>query len=294
VSGLADARHVALLRVLVAHEVHFVLVGGVALQLRGFSGATRDVDVTIATDDANAHRLDAALRALNARVYLPGDRGSAYHTDYGQLEVMRWTHGVGDYDAWSAHASPIELAPGLLVDVGSASDLLLSKEAAGRDKDADALPWIRAELLVGGALDPSDVRGPVAELPVDVAPDPALAEALGPRPTDPRGRGLWERGAQPIAEYCERWGVADDEPPLGRRPDSGGSQAGNREALDRQLARLRRLIERGERRRRAGSDVRRGRVAPPRGLPTRHDDDDSVQGIGDRHDGRRVSGCLSR
>jgi hypothetical protein len=244
-----DARHVALLQVLVRHEVRFVLVGGVALQLRGFSGATRDVDVTIATDDANTGRLDAALRALNARPYLPGDRGTAYHTDHGQLEVMRWTDGVGDYDAWTKHASLIELAPGVCVSVGSASDLVLAKEQAGRDKDADALPRIRAELLASGALDRADVRGPVAEPAVEIAPDPALAEVLGPRPSDRRERGLWERGAQLITEYRERWSVPDDELSLGPSPASGSPQAEDRDALDRQLARLLRLlrlIERAE------------------------------------------------
>jgi len=53
-----DERHRALLGTLVAHEVRFVLVGGVALQLRGFSGATRDVRVTIAAGPLNAQLLD--------------------------------------------------------------------------------------------------------------------------------------------------------------------------------------------------------------------------------------------
>jgi hypothetical protein len=62
-----DERHRALLRVLVCQEVRFVLVGGVARQLRGFSGATRDVDVTIAADDLNRRRLGAALETIRAR-----------------------------------------------------------------------------------------------------------------------------------------------------------------------------------------------------------------------------------
>jgi hypothetical protein len=78
-----------------------VLVGGVALQLRGFSGATRDLDITIAIDDLNTRRLDQALEALQAKPYLTGERGVAYSTRLGQIEVMRWTDGVGDYDAWT-------------------------------------------------------------------------------------------------------------------------------------------------------------------------------------------------
>jgi hypothetical protein len=89
-----------------------VLVGGVALQLHGFSGATRDVDVTIAVDDLNTRRLGQALEALQAQPYLTGERGIAYHTRLGQIEVMRWTDGVGDYDAWTHEATKIELEPG--------------------------------------------------------------------------------------------------------------------------------------------------------------------------------------
>ena len=245
-NAAVDTRHIALLDALVRHDVRFVLVGGVALQLRGFSGATRDVDVTIAADAANGRLLDAALNALHAEAFLAGERGTAYRTDHGQLEVMRWTDGVGDYEAWTHDASRLELAPGLIVLVGSASDLLLSKEQTGRAKDADALPQIRAELLAGGELTPEDVRGPVAELPIELEPDARIEELLGPRPTDRRLRGLWDHGAQLITDYRERWSVSDDGPLLDAAPPTASDQASDREALDRQLDRLRRLANRGQ------------------------------------------------
>jgi hypothetical protein len=83
--GLSDLddRHHELLRILVGSGLRFVLVGGVALQLRGFSGATRDVDVTIAADDVNARCRDQALEALRAQPYLTGERGVAYRTRPG-------------------------------------------------------------------------------------------------------------------------------------------------------------------------------------------------------------------
>jgi len=239
-----EDRHRELLRTLAGAEVQFVLVGGVALQLHGFSGATRDVDVTIAADDLNTRRLDQALTALKAQPYLTGERGVAYRTRLGQIEVMRWTDGVGDYDAWTHEATKIELEPGLDVQVGSASHLLLSKEHANREKDTDALPLIRAELLASGALQASDVRGPVASLPAEVTPDPRVEQVLGPRPGRRRTRGLWDHGAELITEYRERWDVPDDGPLLGTPPAVGESQAADREAFDQQLERLRRLIAR--------------------------------------------------
>jgi hypothetical protein len=77
-----------------------------------------------------------------------------------------------------------------------------------------------------------------------VTPDSRVEQVLGPRPTRRRTRGLWDHGAQLIAEYRERWSVPDDGPLLGTPPSVGESQAVDREALDRQLERLRRLMAR--------------------------------------------------
>jgi hypothetical protein len=239
-----DQRHDALLTVLVEHDVRFVLVGGVALQLHGFSGATRDVDVTIALDPDNEHRVTAALEALQARPFMTGDRGSAFHTRLGGLEIMRNTDGVGDYEAWSTHATTFRLTSGLEVQVGRPSDLLLSKEAAGRVKDTEALPRIRAELLANGALDPSDIRGTVAELATPVDPDPHAGDLLGPRPTERRTRGIWDHAAQLIADHRTRWNIPDDTPGLGPPPAPGSDEAVDRDTLNRQLDRLRARLRR--------------------------------------------------
>jgi hypothetical protein len=239
-----EARHRALLQTLAEHEVRFVLVGGVALQLHGYSGATLDVDVTIAIDAANRTRIAAALRSLDAREYLAGTRGTAYDTRHGRLEVMNSTDGIGDYDAWARDAASVEVAAGLVIQVGAPSDLLASKEAAARPKDLDVLPLVRAELLAAGTLDLSDVRGTVAELAHEPPPDPATERLLGPRPADRRTRALWDRGANLLTEHRRRWDLSDDNP-LPRLPDDT-PEGRDREALQRQLDRLRRLIERAE------------------------------------------------
>jgi hypothetical protein len=120
--------HRTLLEVLARHDVRFVLVGGVGLQLHGYSGATKDVDVTIAVDAANGERVEAALSALRAQPYLPGARGSSYRTSFGRIEVMRGAAGPGDYEGWMQNAVQVEITPGLTVWVGGASDLVRSKE----------------------------------------------------------------------------------------------------------------------------------------------------------------------
>jgi hypothetical protein len=237
-----DPRHLALLRTLVAHEVQFVLVGGVGLQVHGYSGATRDVDITIATDPANHRRVGAALEALGAREYLAGPRGTAYDTRFGRLEIMNRTDGIGDYAAWMRNAQTVHAADGLAIAVGAASDLLASKEAADRPKDHDVLPRIRAELLAASALAPADVRGPVADPELQVPPDPAAVALLGLRPNERRGRALWDHGSQLLDDYRTRWRLGETaEVPA---PADEGPQSRDYAALKRQLDRLRRMLER--------------------------------------------------
>jgi hypothetical protein len=57
-----------LFRTLAAHEVRFVLVGGLALNLHGVERATMDVDLAVALDRAN---LSAALDAAEALDLVP-------------------------------------------------------------------------------------------------------------------------------------------------------------------------------------------------------------------------------
>jgi hypothetical protein len=96
-----EDRHRELLRILAGARVQFVLVGGVALQLRGFSGATRDLDITIAIDDLNTRRLDQALEALQAKPYLTSphsrrSRASPLLSTALSLKVAtRFTHNPG-------------------------------------------------------------------------------------------------------------------------------------------------------------------------------------------------------
>ena len=54
---MAEFDPVAMLRVLVAHRVRFVVVGGIAARLRGAPMLTQDVDVTPDADRKNLERL---------------------------------------------------------------------------------------------------------------------------------------------------------------------------------------------------------------------------------------------
>lgn len=67
-------------------------------------------------------------------------------TRHGVVDVLSSTAAVGGYDGWVADADLVGLGD-LVVRVASVADLVRSKEAAGRDKDALALPFLRVLLV---------------------------------------------------------------------------------------------------------------------------------------------------
>ncbi len=147
-----------LLRVLHAHGVAFVVVGGFAAVAHGSPLPTVDVDVTPATDDANLARLSEALRDLDARVradgvpgglpfehdatVLAGVRTLNLTTRSGELDLVIRPEGTDGYDDVVRDAVTVDLR-GVPVRLASLADVIRSKEAAGRPKDRAALPVLR-------------------------------------------------------------------------------------------------------------------------------------------------------
>jgi hypothetical protein len=161
---MAEFDPVAALRVLVEHQIEFLLVGGVAARLRGAPMLTQDVDITPSTDRDNLVRLAAALKELDARlrtatepdgVPLPFDPGLlasatvwTLTTKYGDLDLVMAPAGTGGYRDLIRDADELRVAidPELMVSVASLADVIRSKEAAGRDKDRATLPLLRRTL----------------------------------------------------------------------------------------------------------------------------------------------------
>jgi hypothetical protein len=233
-----EADHRAILEAFGRHGVEYVLVGGVALQLNGWQGATADVDLTVATDEANVQRVNLALADLGAGGPMVGALGTAFETRHGRVELVRVADGIGEFPSWARRAETIDVG-GLAVRVGHPEDLVLSKEAAGRPKDLDTLPLIRRDLIEAGRLAP-DGR--------DVAPrereKPAyLREAIGERPQARRAAKLWDNAAARIDEYRERWGITDPDRALGGDPASEG-EAKDRRIIERTLQRTEAMIAR--------------------------------------------------
>ena len=157
------------LEVLERHGVDYVVIGGLAAELRGSPYATRDVDVTPARTKANFTKLAAALRELDAKLRVPGldepievplDQNSfeqgtpwTYVTKHGYLDVAPLPDGTRGYDDLQRGATKERLTATLTVSVASLADVIRSKEAAGREKDRAVLPVLRQVLERSKELD---------------------------------------------------------------------------------------------------------------------------------------------
>jgi hypothetical protein len=154
---------VGALQILVAHEVEFVVIGGIAARLWGSPTVTRDLDICYARTPANHERLAAALQHVHAKLRRVGEKvpfrldartlaagdSFTFKSDVGDVDCLGTPTGTGGYDDLKASAERVDV-DGLKVWVTSLIDLIDMKRAAGRNKD-------RIELEVLGAL--RDERG---------------------------------------------------------------------------------------------------------------------------------------
>lgn len=156
-----------LLAVLGRHDVEFVLIGGLAAVAHGSPLPTTDVDVTPARDAANLDRLAAALRELDARIRTGEPEGVVFPIDASflaaQPRMLNLTTTAGDldltfrpaafdggYDELALESDLIDLVDGAPTRVARLRAIIRSKEAADREKDRRALPYLRALLEEAG------------------------------------------------------------------------------------------------------------------------------------------------
>lgn len=147
------------LRILVQHEVRFVVIGGLAARLWGSPTVTNDLDVCYSRDPANLRRLAAALAELEARLrgvdeevpfqleartLRAGDHFT-FRTAAGNLDCLGTPAGTEGYDDLVRTAQEIDLDD-VRVNVAPVEDLIRMKRAAGRPKDRVELEILQALL----------------------------------------------------------------------------------------------------------------------------------------------------
>lgn len=139
----------SLLEALNAHDVRFVVIGGVAVGAHGYVRATADLDLVPDPDPENLDRLVATLDSLDATLPTVGGRsfdsvgdagairrGSNVTADtrFGGLDIVQLAQGVPGYSMLSQDAVGSDLL-GVPVKVCSLARLREMKQAQGRAQD---------------------------------------------------------------------------------------------------------------------------------------------------------------
>lgn len=162
VAEMVPYRPDEILEVLERHHVRYVVIGGLAAELRGSPYVTRDVDVTPARTRENFTKLAAALRELDAKLRIPDrdesvavpldelsfEQGTTWTfvTKHGFLDIALLPDGTRGYDDLRRSATREQLTDTVTVFVAALADIIRSKEAAGREKDRAVLPILRQVL----------------------------------------------------------------------------------------------------------------------------------------------------
>ncbi len=129
-----------LLSILAKHEVRYLVIGGYAVMLYSEPRWTRDLDLWIALDAANAAAVYAALREVGAP--LAGltaadfsEPGYYYQMGYPpmRVDVMMAIPGVDFEEAWERRKTV--MAGGQPMHFISREDLIAAKLASGREQD---------------------------------------------------------------------------------------------------------------------------------------------------------------
>jgi hypothetical protein len=153
-----------LLARLVAADVRFVVIGGLALGAWGVVRGTKDCDIVPDPAPDNLDRLAGVVADLGGHVQLgdallgsersiagllrEGER-ALITTELGDLDVVQGLAGVLPYEVLRAEAIDVELA-GATVAICSLEHLRVMKRAAGRPRDLVDLDDLDAAQPDGG------------------------------------------------------------------------------------------------------------------------------------------------
>ena len=132
------------LRLLNAHQVEYLLIGGYAVAYHGYPRATADMDIWIATHPRNAARVVAALKEfgfdvpeLSVELFQAENQIVRMGVPPVRIEVATGISGVTFAACYADRV--IDVLDSLEVSLINLHDLKRNKRAAGRHKDLDDL-----------------------------------------------------------------------------------------------------------------------------------------------------------
>jgi hypothetical protein len=134
-----------------AHNVKYLIVGGHAVSLHAQPRATKDLDVFIKADSANAHATYAALAGYGAPLNNIGIDDLAdprkfirFGREPVAIDILPGIDGVDFDSAWEKRVDAVvDAETGLTAHFISREDLIAAKLAAGRLRDLADVEAIR-------------------------------------------------------------------------------------------------------------------------------------------------------
>ena len=135
--------------------VRYLIVGGLAVNAHGYVRLTRDIDIVLALDEANAVRGVTALINIGYQFAVPitpeqfADAGmrEKWRAEKNMIVLKLWSdmhrrtpvdvfvYEPFDFSAEHRKAEAIDIAPGITASVVSLDTLLQMKRVAGRPHD---------------------------------------------------------------------------------------------------------------------------------------------------------------
>ncbi len=132
------------LRLLSAHQVEYLLVGGYAVAYHGYTRVTADMDVWIAVHPANADKVVRALAEfgfdvpeLSPQLFLKEEQIVRLGEAPLRIEILTTISGVRFDDCYANRI--VDRLDDVEVNLISLPHLRINKTAAGRHKDLDDL-----------------------------------------------------------------------------------------------------------------------------------------------------------
>lgn len=139
-----------------AHNVSYVLVGGLAAALRGWPMQTDDVDIYLPDDDENFERLVLVLQELGARpaADAPSDlHRVSYDTSAGRLDILESREMFVDLNA---NAADLDIDRGVVARVAAVDDLADLKREAG-----DLVAAVQLSAMAGASRIDAEAGAPL-------------------------------------------------------------------------------------------------------------------------------------
>ncbi len=128
------------LKLLNAHQVEYLLIGGYAVSYHGYPRATADMDIWIALQPANAERIVAVLKEfgfdlpeLSPQLFLKEWQIIRLGVPPVRIELATTVSGVNFNECYAERIA--DILDGVKVNLISLKHLKINKKASGRHQD---------------------------------------------------------------------------------------------------------------------------------------------------------------